>query len=89
MRSERDDPSSFRWRLAATVGPEVVALVLAILFAFAILLATRLGSPSSNAKNRSADPTFDPRSSRSISVVRMHQVGPSTASSGLIELDPT
>ena len=45
MRGGRDDPSSFKWRLAATVGPEIVALALTILLALAVLLAVQFGSP--------------------------------------------
>jgi len=37
----RGDPSSTRWRLAAAVGPELVALGLVILVAVALLMISR------------------------------------------------
>jgi hypothetical protein len=84
-----DGPSSFRWRLAATVDPEVVALALAILFAFAVLLTVGFGSPSGNAENGSPGPPSEPRSSRSISIIGMREVRVLTVWPWLIELDPT
>jgi len=55
----RDDPSSIRWRLAATVGPELVALGLVILLAVAVLVVVRLppaGDPDRRSPQSSASP---------------------------------
>ena len=74
-----DGPSSFRWRLAATVDPELVALALAILVAFAVLFTVGFGSPSDNAENRSPSHPSEPRSSESLPVIGMREVGASIA----------
>jgi hypothetical protein len=66
MRTGRSGPSSIRWRLALALDPEMVALALTILFALAVLLVLRPGSPSSNPENRSPDPSFESTSSRSV-----------------------
>lgn len=89
MRTGRGDPSSIRWRLAATVGPELVALALAILFALVVLLVIRVGSPTGNDENRSADPSSGPRSSGSTSMIEMAEVGASSTWSWLVEIDRT
>jgi hypothetical protein len=55
----KGDPSSIRWRLAAAVGPELVALGLVILLAVAILLVVRLplaGDPGRQSPQPSASP---------------------------------
>ena len=87
MKTRRHDPSSIRWRLAATVAPEMVALALTILFVLAVLLAVGFGSPSGNAENRSPDPSSEPRSSRSISVIGISVVGAAIGWSCLTDLD--
>lgn len=66
-----------RWRLAAMVDPEMVALALAILIGLAILLVVRLGSPV-GAENRSPNPSSEPGSSGSISVIGTREVGASS-----------
>ena len=59
MTIRRDDPYSIRWRLAATLGPEIVAFALAMLLAVGVVIAVWSGSPS-GAENRSPEPSLQP-----------------------------
>lgn len=88
MTTRRDDPTSIRWRLAATVGPEMLALALTILFALGVLIVVRPGSPS-GAENRSPDPSSEPSPTGSTSVGRLPLPTAPIAWSWPKELDPT
>lgn len=61
MRMDQGDPSSIRWRVASTVGPEMVALALVIALAISILLIVRLGSPQDDVdvSRPSPAPSFE------------------------------
>ena len=59
MTIRRDDPYSIRWRLAATLGPEIVAFTLAMLLALGVVIVVWSGSPS-GAENRSPEPSLQP-----------------------------
>ena len=55
----RGDPSSIRWRLAAAVGPELVALGLVMLVAVGLLMISRqdpAGDPGRQSPGPSASP---------------------------------
>jgi hypothetical protein len=58
----RGDPSSIRWRLAAAVGPELVALGLVILVAVALLMISR-HAPAGDPDRQSPEPTASPAAS--------------------------
>jgi hypothetical protein len=56
MNVDHGDETSTRWRIAATVGPEMVALALVIVLAISILVFTRLGSSPARTNVDGASP---------------------------------
>jgi hypothetical protein len=61
MIDRRGTHSRMRWWLAASIGPELVALVLSVVLVLAVILASGLTSPASG-RQRTPEPASEPMS---------------------------
>jgi hypothetical protein len=52
----RGNESTIRWRLAATIGPEVIAFGLSVLLVLAVIMAIGQNPPADGPR-RSSEPT--------------------------------